>query len=353
MDNWPAKTKWTQEYFRKVAGNVQVVMGASSQIVSAQQTRDGSFEKNVKLHEYLDILDAMGPNETDPTYLFQRYTGADILPELNNDFFHPDLFTSFFSPTATSNDSAHDHDIFFYIGSDGSGTDFHRHGNAYNALVAGRKHWYLLPPANPPFAMVGRKMWATQDNATQLFWTVNGAVAECVQHAGEILFVPSEWKHGIYNYGDTLGIAKTLGDPELEELHNRRGLGPPQRGKQQGIPANYPQVLQQQQGYEPPNPDVFYPQQARSQHEGPQQGYERPQQGYEGPQQGYAESQQGYAESQQGYGGSSQYDHERSGSKYKRKYKRGSSHEDNQRQQRYHDDPTQYGKPQGPASDWN
>eukprot|EP01048_Picozoa_sp_COSAG05_P015718 COSAG05_NODE_1930_length_3818_cov_2.245227_1_plen_116_part_00 len=38
-------------------------------------------------------------------------------------------------------------DPLFFIGAAGSGVGFHRHGHAWNAVVYGRKRWFLYPPS--------------------------------------------------------------------------------------------------------------------------------------------------------------------------------------------------------------
>ena len=35
--------------------------------------------------------------------------------------------------------------------------------------------------------------------------------SQCVQHAGEVLFVPSHWHHATLNYGVNVGLANTVG----------------------------------------------------------------------------------------------------------------------------------------------
>ena len=55
--------------------------------------------------------------------------------------------------------------MYFYIGSNGTGTGFHQHDRAYNALLFGQKRWFLLPPS-----MV-RADWATTNLGLSLFLT--------------------------------------------------------------------------------------------------------------------------------------------------------------------------------------
>jgi len=38
-----------------------------------------------------------------------------------------------------------------------------------------------------------------------------------VQHAGEVLFIPSYWEHATRNYGLNVGLANTMGEPDDQE----------------------------------------------------------------------------------------------------------------------------------------
>ena len=40
----------------------------------------------------------------------------------------------------------------FYLGAAGTGAPFHHHQSAWNALIYGRKHWFLVPPRQAIFS---------------------------------------------------------------------------------------------------------------------------------------------------------------------------------------------------------
>ena len=41
-------------------------------------------------------------------------------------------------------------DSIFFLGASGSGVVFHKHSDTWNAVVFGRKRWFLYPMTNTP-----------------------------------------------------------------------------------------------------------------------------------------------------------------------------------------------------------
>ena len=74
--------------------------------------------------------------------------------ELNKDHVGPRWFddSRFAWPAIYRN-----HDLLLAIGPGGSGTILHAHSGAWNALIAGRKHWTLFPPGSCPFCPTAMK----------------------------------------------------------------------------------------------------------------------------------------------------------------------------------------------------
>ena len=89
-----------------------------------------------------------------------------------------------------------------------SGRYFHQHYAAWNAVVYGRKRWFLVPPQ----AYFGPKQ---VDAMTSVEWAATHRnevrPLECVQTAGTVLFVPEAWWHATINLADTVGIAVEVG----------------------------------------------------------------------------------------------------------------------------------------------
>jgi len=98
---------------------------------------------------------------------------------------------------------------FFYVGPPGSSTNFHVHEAAMNGLVYGKKVWTLLPPLSALHlnASVSPLQWhrARPEGASGAY--------SCVQHAGDVLYIPSFWWHQALNVRESIGMSVTLGAP--------------------------------------------------------------------------------------------------------------------------------------------
>eukprot|EP00043_Microstomoeca_roanoka_P018235 m.194015 g.194015 ORF g.194015 m.194015 type:complete len:169 (-) comp16787_c2_seq5:1448-1954(-) len=92
----------------------------------------------------------------------------------------------------------------FYLGPAGSGAPMHVHSGAWNALVYGRKHWYLLPPSEAFYSKQHPREFV-QDILPEL--KTRSAVLECIQESGDVLFVPEMWSHAVVNEAESIGLA--------------------------------------------------------------------------------------------------------------------------------------------------
>ena len=99
-----------------------------------------------------------------------------------------------------------------FVGGPGSGAPLHYHTDAWNVVAWGRKHWWLLPPAAGAYSSEPAASWAKRSEAAFARLGVGGAPFECVQQAGDVLFVPAGWAHAVLNTGEnvTVGAAVEL-----------------------------------------------------------------------------------------------------------------------------------------------
>ena len=89
----------------------------------------------------------------------------------------------------------------FYLGPPETGAPVHFHNDAANYLMYGRKRWFLYPP--------GDAEWSLQP-ASEFMHSValeQGAPIECVQHSGDMLYVPKGWGHSTINIEASIGVA--------------------------------------------------------------------------------------------------------------------------------------------------
>lgn len=72
---------------------------------------------------------------------------------------------------------------------------------AVNALVYGRKHWYVVPPAFSFSSKLHPTVWL-ENEPTPAY-----PVLQCTQEEGDLIYVPDMWGHAIVNAEDSIGYA--------------------------------------------------------------------------------------------------------------------------------------------------
>ena len=105
-----------------------------------------------------------------------------------------------------------------FVGPVGSGAPFHFHGPALNAVLYGRKQWSLQPPGRkryskrPPSSSSSHERQSDDGDGGGggggggVDLAALGAIS-CVQHPGEMLFLPRLWAHSTMNLDEVVGIA--------------------------------------------------------------------------------------------------------------------------------------------------
>lgn len=77
-----------------------------------------------------------------------------------------------------------------------------------NALVYGQKHWYLFPPykyhgpVDVPMTEWVQTWYSRLSNTTG-----RSALLQCTQQSGELLYIPSNYVHGVLNLQFSVGVA--------------------------------------------------------------------------------------------------------------------------------------------------
>jgi len=78
----------------------------------------------------------------------------------------------------------------FFLGPEGSGAPVHYHMAAVNYLAYGRKLWRLKPPNISSYDVTPAAIY---------FNRTDDAALTCIQEAGDVLIVPSQWEHATLN----------------------------------------------------------------------------------------------------------------------------------------------------------
>nr|KAG5690113.1 hypothetical protein BaRGS_010704 [Batillaria attramentaria] len=112
----------------------------------------------------------------------------------------------------------------FFLGATGTGLEFHAHNDARNGVVFGMKRWFLYPVnRHPPGGMdINSMEWYEHIYLSQKL-TEEDKPLECVQEAGEIIYIPEGYWHAVINIGDTIGMTLLARKPVtvLQKLRKR------------------------------------------------------------------------------------------------------------------------------------
>jgi oxalate decarboxylase/phosphoglucose isomerase-like protein (cupin superfamily) len=106
-----------------------------------------------------------------------------------------------------------------YLGGPGSGSPVHWHNDAVNYAVHGSKLWTMLPPPHAVYTRRHAMVDAVQVPLEAASRNQSGSVFRCVQHPGDLIYVPDGWGHGVLNLGATAGWAKSFYAPQHMYIH--------------------------------------------------------------------------------------------------------------------------------------
>eukprot|EP00163_Fabomonas_tropica_P025616 TRINITY_DN446_c0_g2_i11.p1 TRINITY_DN446_c0_g2~~TRINITY_DN446_c0_g2_i11.p1 ORF type:complete len:670 (+),score=96.30 TRINITY_DN446_c0_g2_i11:180-2189(+) len=203
-NEWPAWSRWTREHFHERYGNVSLMTGP---IPYANEYGRPTESEVMEVREFIeemeegtpDVFDSKLDKTTEPWILFDQGMSTEQ-PEFLADYRTPSYFRLCGQYTRPQ----------ISVGSYGSGAPFHSHVSAWNAVIYGRKRWFVVPPGVAKLRDVETSQqplsWFQDGNYQQL--REAGDVQECVQHAGDVVFVPRLWSHATINLVDTVCVAQ-------------------------------------------------------------------------------------------------------------------------------------------------
>jgi hypothetical protein len=180
-----------------------------------------AFGKPIQPATFAEFIDAMpasapAPGEAAPQYLF--------IPEARVRYFEEALPAARAQPSrehvselgllSATHPPLRRAGSQVAIGPAGSGSPFHFHNGALNALGFGEKRWLLLPPAAAQFSAEDVWAWATAEGRARLAeLAAAGELLQCDQRAGDLLFVPKMWGHAVVNTRASVGVAVEFSAP--------------------------------------------------------------------------------------------------------------------------------------------
>ena len=228
--NWPARTKWSkdaiirglsdgwqgaawfkasdyhasfyfQDYFK--SGNA-----SEKKITDTKVKRSKLDVGSFLCHDVCKPPSTAKGGSSEQIYLFDRDEWRKAAPELERDAIAP-------SPVAHHYDERwHERwSKYLLISAEGSGINFHKHTNAYNGLVFGRKRWFLYPPEAPmPFKETGSLPWFETIYKESWASTSYGqpgrnGLEQCMQGEGDLVYIPQHWWHATIALGEGIGLS--------------------------------------------------------------------------------------------------------------------------------------------------
>jgi len=203
--------KWTIENLVKRFGDTRF------KVDELDPVRDKKLK--MKLRHFVHYM--RYNEDEDPIYLFDANFG-DREPQLLEEYEVPKYFKEDFFELLGDHDRRPPHQ-WLVMGSSRSGSPFHidpYKTAAWNALLQGRKRWFLYPPGVIPPGVDNDSeseeedydapepfVWLTENYP---FLDTSKKPFECVQQAGEIIFVPSGWWHATFNLEDCVAVTQNF-----------------------------------------------------------------------------------------------------------------------------------------------
>lgn len=241
MDAWPARTKWTLDFFRTSYG---------SDLSAAPLGLDGDVGKVTRLAEYIGYLDhlrdlpgflvniedgrpataAPGPDAPLPYLL--HWKAFELHPELYDDIkpapacigdftwsLDPAMRTRFQETCGREYWSV-------YLGPAGSLSSLHQdfwNTHAYLAQVQGRKRATLFSPADSG-SLYGGDVDPERPDAARFPLYERATPYECVLEPGELLFMPGDWWHHVRGLDKTITLSHNFFNETNFSAHMARLL---------------------------------------------------------------------------------------------------------------------------------
>jgi len=204
VDQWPAVTKWTQDYLKQVGGDsiVTVRFDADGDQMNYYQSA-GFKDRQVKFADFVNGLEASPP---DTRYCIVDFPLARISPALLDDVLDPPF----------TGDGLIQYRHVFVARDTYSPPHFHPWHQTFLCQIVGRKQLTLYSPDHYrglyPGSWWSRLFAISQvdDRAPDLRRFPRFAAARPLHvdlEAGELLFIPIHWWHSVLTEGLGIGVS--------------------------------------------------------------------------------------------------------------------------------------------------
>ncbi|XP_050411586.1 uncharacterized protein LOC126826653 isoform X1 [Patella vulgata] len=203
--DWTDVNQWIPFQLIEKYGSHVLYSGKPREIVR----HGGNGDTETRLDYFINELMTSSYNASNKTdlYVFDRY------------FFKESNLYIKAPPYLEQQDGVDD--SMFFLGASTSGVSFHKHAEGWNAVIFGQKRWFLYPKEKtPPGGMY--------PGYSQLDWfhevypklDESNKPVECIQRAGDMLYLPESMYHSTINLGHTvaIGIQKIQAVSQIEKL---------------------------------------------------------------------------------------------------------------------------------------
>jgi len=193
-----------------------ITSGSESSIVFS----GGSAGEYKAFSDIIDEMDIHSNITNGNNFVFDTKILQSI-PEFRKDYFIPSVFRSWHN--IETEKSGHSWSILS-LGPSHSGLPMHSHGATWLGIVYGAKRWFVYPPGvsggvresdfNPlqPVSQWLDKVLPQLEGLPKPSLPFQGARGmgfrplECVQRAGQVLYLPNGWVHQTHNMGQTVAV---------------------------------------------------------------------------------------------------------------------------------------------------
>jgi len=164
--------------------------------------------ESVTVAKYVNRFEEISQNATKDSQPVSYMFGADLLqqaPQLRQDF---EAMPPVLEDIEIGGRPMEAISPQFFLGPPTSGAPMHFHKDAVNVLAYGRKRWFLHPPRLAHYAKRPTVEWMRD-----AVYQPGGALEplECVQEAGDVLYVPNSWGHATLNIESAIGVSYEFG----------------------------------------------------------------------------------------------------------------------------------------------
>lgn len=213
-EGWTAGNHWTFSQLKARYGDCLFKCGED----------DDGYKIKMKMKYFLQYT--VRNQDDSPLYIFDsNFYGNKDTKDMMDDFSVPKYFTEdLFKLTGEHKRPPY---RWFLIGPERSGTTVHIDPlgtSAWNTSLSGRKRWVLFPPGTEKRVAKGIDVKAKgeDDEAVHYFTTLlprtrqthkDLQIIEFIQEAGDTVYIPGGWWHGVINLDDTVAITQVCSQP--------------------------------------------------------------------------------------------------------------------------------------------